>query len=100
MLVCSQVLGACEGCTLWVEVMLGKWLMEMAQMLRRVPWLMRTDIPPLLQYPVGDAAFPFVCGLIRMFYGLSLRDNLAGLVMVARCFLCGGGGTAELKKSE
>ena len=56
-------------------------------MLRQVPWLMRTDIPPLLQYPVGDAAFPFVCGLIRMFYGLSLRDNLGGLVTVARCFL-------------
>ena len=69
-------------------------------MLRRVPWLMRTDIPPLLQYPVGDAAFPFVCGLISMFYGLSLRDTLAGLVMVARCFLFGGADGAKPKKSE
>lgn len=55
----------------------------------RFPWLMRTDIPPLLQYPVGDAAFPFVCGLISMFYGLNVRDNVAGLLTVLKCFLCG-----------
>ncbi len=53
----------------------------------RWPWLIRTDIPPLLQYPVGDAAFPFVCGLIAMFYGPGLRARLDGLVSVARCFL-------------
>lgn len=28
----------------------------------RVPWLMRTDIPPPLQYPVSTAAFPFCSG--------------------------------------
>lgn len=65
----------------------------------RFPWLMRTDIPPLLQYPVGDAAFPFVCGLISMFYGLSLLDNLSGLWTVISCFL-GGGKKAAQKKSN
>ena len=55
----------------------------------RFPWLMRTDIPPLLQYPVGDSAFPFVCGLISMFYGLSLRENFRGLCSVISCFLGG-----------
>ena len=59
---------------------------------------MRTDIPPLLHYPVGDAAFPFVCGLIGMFYGLTLRDNLAGLATVARCFLFGGGAGPKPKQ--
>ncbi|CAK0772335.1 hypothetical protein CVIRNUC_003952 [Coccomyxa viridis] len=53
----------------------------------RFPWLMRTDIPPLLQYPVGDSAFPFVCGLISMFYGLSLRENFRGLCSVISCFI-------------
>ncbi|KAK9916194.1 hypothetical protein WJX75_009917 [Coccomyxa subellipsoidea] len=65
----------------------------------RFPWLMRTDIPPLLQYPVGDAAFPFVCGLISMFYGLSLRDNLSGLCTVISCFL-GGGKKAGKRKAN
>ncbi|BDA44107.1 betaine aldehyde dehydrogenase, chloroplastic [Coccomyxa sp. Obi] len=65
----------------------------------RFPWLMRTDIPPLLQYPVGDAAFPFVCGLISMFYGLSLQDNLSGLCTVIVCFL-GLGGKASRKKTN
>ncbi|CAL8470086.1 g9628 [Coccomyxa elongata] len=65
----------------------------------RFPWLMRTDIPLLLQYPVGDAAFPFVCGLISMFYGLSLRDNLSGLCTVIACFL-GVGGKASQKKTN
>lgn len=50
---------------------------------------MRTDIPPLLQYPVGDSAFPFVCGLISMFYGFSVRENLRGLYTVISCFLGG-----------
>ena len=55
----------------------------------RYPWLMRTDIPPLLQYPVGDLAFPFVCGLISMFYGLTYLENLRGLCSVISCFLSG-----------
>ncbi len=58
-------------------------------LLCRFPWLMRTDIPPLLQYPVGDSAFPFVCGLISMFYGLSVRENLRGLCTVISCFVSG-----------
>lgn len=31
----------------------------------RVPWLMRTDIPPPLQYPVSSSAFPFCAGARR-----------------------------------
>ena len=40
-----------------------------------VPWLIRTDIPPPLQYPVAPYAFDFCAGLIRMFYGLSLWER-------------------------
>ncbi|KAK9825118.1 hypothetical protein WJX74_010698 [Apatococcus lobatus] len=53
----------------------------------RFPWLMRTDIPPLLQYPVKAAAFDFVCGLVKMFYGLTLRDQLQGIVKIVRALL-------------
>ncbi len=50
-------------------------------------WPFKTNIPPMLQYPVSDKAFGFVCCLIRMFYGLTLRDNLAGLFGLAGCFV-------------
>ena len=65
------------------------WMVAYAYLVCRFPWLMRTDIPPLLQYPVGDLAFPFVCGLISMFYGLSLKENFRGLCSVISCFLGG-----------
>lgn len=48
----------------------------------RFPWLLRTDIPPLLQYPTKPAAFAFQTGLVRMFYGLGLVSKLAGLKQV------------------
>eukprot|EP00959_Pyramimonas_sp_CCMP1952_P444039 9296437-Pyramimonas_sp.AAC.1 len=35
----------------------------------RLPWLMKTNIPPLLQYPVSDVAFDFVSALCKLFYG-------------------------------
>ena len=37
-----------------------------------IPWLMRTDIPPPLKYPVAEIAFPFVEAIIRLFYGAGL----------------------------
>ena len=52
-----------------------------------VPWLIRTDIPPPLRYPVAPYAFDFVSGLIKMFYGLTWGDCLAGLYEVAAAFL-------------
>ena len=43
---------------------------------------LKTSIPPLLQYPVGDKAFQFVCGLVSMFYAPTLSGNVQGLVNV------------------
>lgn len=34
----------------------------------RFPWLIKTEMPPLLQYPVKPRAFEFVVGLTKMFY--------------------------------
>lgn len=48
---------------------------------------MRTDIPPILRYPVGDGAFGFVAGLVAMFYGTSLRARACGLGAVLRALL-------------
>ena len=53
---------------------------------------MRTDIPPLLRYPIGDAAYRFTASLIAMFYSPSLGGAAAGLVGLLRCFLPSGGG--------
>ena len=55
----------------------------------RWPWLMRTDIPPLLRYPVGDSAFGFVAGLVAMFYGTSLGARARGVAAVLRALLPG-----------
>ena len=43
------------------------------------PLLIRTQIPPLLRYPIPDAGFGFVCGLIRMFYAPEWTSTAAGL---------------------
>ena len=48
---------------------------------------MRTDIPAILRYPVGDGAFGFVAGLIAMFYGTSLGARGRGLGAVLRALL-------------
>ena len=50
---------------------------------------MRTDIPPILRYPVGDGAFGFVAGLVTMFYGTSLGTRARGLAAVLRALLPG-----------
>ena len=51
---------------------------------------MRTDIPPILRYPVGDRAFGFVVGLVAMFYGTSLGARARGLGAVLRALLPAG----------
>ena len=63
------------------------------------PLLVKTQIPPLLRYPIPDAGFGFVCGLIRMFYAPEWSTTAAGLrdVIGAAVFgqvKSGGGGGA------
>eukprot|EP00887_Chlorella_sp_A99_P003616 scaffold7.g3616.t1 len=53
-------------------------------------WPFKTAIPPLLRYPVSDAAFGFVSSLVWMFYAPGLGGNLKGLLDVISCFLSGG----------
>ena len=53
----------------------------------RVPWLMKTTIPPMLQYPVGDAAFQFTSSLVALFYAPELSGRLRGLIQLVQCFL-------------
>lgn len=68
------------------------------------PLLIKTQIPPLLRYPVPDAGFGFVCGLIRMFYApewsstvLGLRDVIGAAVFgkVKKEKKSGGGGSGS-----
>ena len=77
------------------------------------PLLIRTQIPPLLRYPIPDAGFGFVCGLIRTFYAPEWMTTAAGLrdVICAAvfgqakrssasggCRAGGGGGAAAERK--
>lgn len=73
----------------------------------RYPWLMKTELPRLLRYPVKDRAFDFVSGLTKMFYypgrfvethyikvevykgSLGLVQRLQGLGTVIKCSLSG-----------
>ncbi len=57
----------------------------------RWPALIRTAIPPALRYPLGPASFPFVRGLIRLFYAPSWGGALAGLPDVLRGAIGGPG---------
>ena len=50
--------------------------------MRRVPWLLRTDVPAMLQYPVHNSAQRFVTGLISMFYSVDLAGKARGLMQV------------------
>ena len=50
---------------------------------------MKTDIPPILQYPVGDKSFQFACALVSMFYSPSLIGNLEGLQSLLSALLPG-----------
>ena len=62
----------------------------------RFGWLMRTTIPPPLQYPVQDNAFDFVQGIIKMFYGYSLSVRLSGIIALAKASLP----TGQTKKDD
>lgn len=55
--------------------------------LDRAPWLMKTEIPPPLQYPVAPFGFKFVHSLCMMFYGPSAGMRVKGLLTLAFCFL-------------
>eukprot|EP00210_Caulerpa_lentillifera_P007017 g6711.t1 len=61
----------------------------------RYPWLMKTELPPLLQYPVKDKAFEFVSGLTKMFYYPGLNQRLQGLGMVIKYSL-----SSSIKKKK
>lgn len=50
-------------------------------------WPFSTAIPPLLQYPVKDAAFDFVTNLVWMFYSESWCGSIKGLFGLIGCFL-------------
>lgn len=51
---------------------------------------MKTEIPPIMQYPVDRRAYRFATSLIRMFYAPNLAGNLGGLLSLLGCFLPGG----------
>lgn len=56
---------------------------------------MRTDIPPLLQYPIGDAAYAFTASLIAMFYAPSWGGAARGLAGLLRAVMPGGSGKSK-----
>ena len=51
-------------------------------MWRRIPFLIRTDIPPMLRYPVHSSALMFVSGLVSMFYSPELQGKVTGLMNI------------------
>ncbi|CAD7698004.1 unnamed protein product [Ostreobium quekettii] len=51
------------------------------------PFLMTTNIPPALQYPVKPHAGAFVQALVKMFYSLGWKERFQGLIEVAKCSL-------------
>ena len=55
--------------------------------LDRAPWLMKTALPPPLQYPVASFGFDFVRALCLMFYGSNVGMQLRGLLTLARLSL-------------
>jgi len=46
---------------------------------------MRTQLPPPLRYPLADVAYPFVSGLMNLFYGTSLRAKAGGVLTLLQC---------------
>ena len=59
---------------------------------------MRTDIPPLLQYPIGDAAYAFTASLISMFYAPGWGGSARGLVGLLRALMPGGNSRQKPKQ--
>lgn len=52
---------------------------------------MKTEIPPIMQYPVDRRAYPFATSLIRMFYAPGWAGSIGGLLSLLGCFLPGAG---------
>ena len=50
----------------------------------RMPALMKTALPPPLQYPVASYGFQFVHALCKMFYGSTVAMRVSGLLTLAR----------------
>ena len=63
-------------------------------------WPFSTAIPPLLQYPVKDAAFDFVTSLVWMFYSESSIGKLKGLLGLAGCFVFGARARGAANKND
>ena len=56
----------------------------------RVPWLAKTTIPPVLDYPVGrEASWKFCESLGKFVYAQTLQDRLEGLIGVISKSLAG-----------
>ena len=52
---------------------------------------MKTEIPPIMQYPLDPRAYRFATSLISMFYAPSVWGSLGGLAGLLGCFMPGGG---------
>ena len=73
-------------------------LIALPRRCRRFPWLMKTEIPPIMQYPVDRRSYLFATSRIRMFYAPSLAGSVGGLMSLLGCFLPGGGGSKPKPK--
>jgi hypothetical protein len=52
------------------------------------PMLMKTKLPPPLQYPVAPFGFDFVRALCMMFYGINIFMRVEGLLTLLRVSVC------------
>jgi len=66
----------------------------------RLPWLMKSSLPPPWQYPVQETAFPFGTSLVAMFYGPGIVCKIKGLLRLAACFLAPKTVVKDRKKHE
>ena len=56
------------------------------------PWnqsmqLMKTTVPPELQYPVKECSFAMVGGIIKLFFSLGIYGSLLGIVSILKALL-------------
>lgn len=59
---------------------------------------LKTVIPPILQYPVGDKSFQFACALVSLFYSPSLAGSIGGLKSLILAMLPGSTSHSVQKK--
>eukprot|EP01026_Neomeris_dumetosa_P029086 TRINITY_DN23578_c0_g1_i4.p2 TRINITY_DN23578_c0_g1~~TRINITY_DN23578_c0_g1_i4.p2 ORF type:complete len:243 (+),score=50.66 TRINITY_DN23578_c0_g1_i4:66-731(+) len=55
----------------------------------RFPWLMRTEIPEPLQYPVNEIGFEFVRALSFLFYGSGIWGPIKGISSILSLLMFG-----------